>query len=432
VLAFRGVRFWRMSGKPFLDPVSGEFAGYRGTGTDVTAEIAREAALNDALLRAEEAEHDARQARTRLVDAIEAIPEGFVLHDADDRLVLCNSRYGEIYDLAPDQMTPGVRFEDVLRVSAKRGTFVPDGQDLEAWVAERLERHHSIGRKHVVQRLSNGRWLKVVERHTSDGGIVGIRVDVTEARQRETVEREREKLAALGHLAGGVAHEINNLLQPAVTLPELVRDRLPAEDQESREDLDCVLESVRKVREIVRNILLFARHEEPVLVHLVLVDELRSALNFVRDLLPPSVVVREAGLAAHAGEQVAANRTQLIQVLTNLLVNAAQATPGAGTITVSVSRTEPSTELATLLSIDPGRPYLAIGVADTGGGMDEATQLRVFEPFFTTKPVGQGTGLGLSVVHGILQSWHGAITVDSVLGEGSTFTLYIPIAGTGG
>ena len=242
VLEFRGVRFWRMSGKPFADPATGEFAGYRGTGTDATVTIEREAALNDALLRAEAAEEDASRMRMRLVDAIEAIPEGFVLHDADDRLVLCNSRYGEIYGLSAGQMKPGVSFEAVLRDITRRDIINLDGQGVEGWVAERLEHHHSVGRRHILQRLTNGHWLKVVERHTSDGGIVGIRVDVTEARQREAAEREREKLAALGHLAGSVAHEINNLLQPAITLPELVRDRLPADDAESRDDLDCVVE----------------------------------------------------------------------------------------------------------------------------------------------------------------------------------------------
>jgi signal transduction histidine kinase len=427
-LAGQQPRLWLLSGMPFFDP-AGAFAGYRGTGTDVTERVARETVLKDALRRAELAEREAWHARTMLVDAIEAIPEGFVLHDAEDRLVLCNTRYGEIYGLTADLMQPGVTFEAVLRGSAMRGTYVPDGQNLEEWVAMRLARHQAAGSPHSEQRLTNGRWLKVVERRTSDGGIVGIRVDVTEARQREAVEREREKLAALGHLAGGVAHEINNLLQPAMVFPALVRDRLPPEDTESREDLECVLEGVRKVREIVRNILLFARGEEPVLTRLDLIVELRAALSFVRDLLPPSISIAETNLDACRGCVVAANKTQLTQVLTNLLVNAAQATQGSGTIIVSAEGMDLSHEAADRLSIEPGHRWLAVAVADTGAGMSEATRARVFEPFFTTKPVGQGTGLGLSVVHGIVRSWHGAITVESTPGVGSTFTLYLPIVG---
>ena len=427
----RPTRFWVLSGNPYFDAATGAFAGYRGTGMDVTARIEHEAAMNEAVRRAELAEQEARRARTRLVDAIEAIPEGFVLHDADDRLVLCNARYGEIYGLTPALMTPGVRFEDVLRGSVKSGTFVPDGNDLEDWVARRLARHHAAGRDHFEQRLSNGRWLQVAERRTSDGGTVGILVDVTAARQREAIEREREKLTALGHLARGAAHEINNLLQPALVFPEIVRDRLPPDDIESRNDLDCVRDSVRKVSGIIRDVALFARNDEPLPMQLKMVEELRAALGFVRNLMRPAITLREVDLDRDPGCIVAANRTQLIQVLTNLFVNAAQATIGTATITVATGRFEPSAEAADRLSIEPGRPYLTVSVTDTGSGMDEATQARIFEPFFTTKPIGQGTGLGLSAVHGILRSWHGAITVQSTPGVGSTFTLYLPIAGPG-
>ena len=423
----QAARFWQLSGKPFVDPESRQFAGYRGSGTDITVRIEREAAMSEALRRAQLAEQEAQRARLLLVDAIEAIPEGIVLHDAEDRLVLCNTRYREIYGLTEELMRPGVGFEEALRGSAERGTFADDGQDLDQWVAARMARHRSAGSPHLVQQLSNGRWLKVVERRTSDGGIVGIRIDVTEARQREATERERGKLAALGHLARGAAHEINNLLQPALVLPAMVRDRLPEGDADSREDLDFVVDAVRKASSIIRDIGIFARHEEPVLTTLDLGQELRATLDFVRHLMRPAVVVREVDLEAFAGCLVAANKSELIQVMTNLLVNAAQASRGTPVVTISMGRTQPSVDLAERLSIEPARSYLTVDVADNGSGMDEATRARVFEPFFTTKPVGEGIGLGLSVVHGILRSWHGAVTVDSDPGVGSTFTLYLPI-----
>ncbi|MEA2770185.1 MAG: hypothetical protein QOD93_3147 [Acetobacteraceae bacterium] len=420
-------RFWVMSGKPFTDAATGAYGGYRGTGTDVTVRIEREAALAAALLRTEAAERTARRASTRLVEAIEAIPEGFVLHDARDRLVLCNSRYREFYQLDADLMAPGALFEDSLRASFLLSDPTLGAGAIDGMVTERLSRHRAIGGNHEEQRLAGGRWVQVYERRTSDGGTVGIRVDVTEARQREAAERDREKLAALGQLAGGVAHEINNLLQPALALPELVRDRLPADDIESREDLDCVIECAGKMRDIVRNILLFARKEEPLLASLDLAAEVRAALSFVGDLVPQSVTVRADDLDAHLGCIVAANKTQLTQVLTNLLVNAAQATTGDGSVTVSIARVDPTAEEAAELAIEAGRGYLAVSIADTGSGMDEATRARIFEPFFTTKPVGQGTGLGLSVAYGILRSWQGAITVRSAVGRGTTFVLYVPV-----
>jgi PAS domain S-box-containing protein len=426
-LAGGEARFWLMSGKPFTDPATGAYAGYRGTGTDATVRIEREAALNEALLRTEGAERAARRARTRLMDAIEAIPEGFVLHDAEDRLVLCNARYAEFYQLTAELMTPGCLFEDALRATAVAAEPGLTEQEIGGKMAERLVRHRAIGGNREEQRLANGRWLEVYERRTSDGGTVGIRIDVTETRQREAAERDREKLAALGQLAGGVAHEINNLLQPALALPELVRDRLPADDIESREDLDCVIECAGKMRDIVRNILLFARKEEPRLATLELAAEVRAALGFVGDLIPPSITLQAENLDTHPGCMVAANKTQLTQVLTNLVVNAAQATRGAGTVTVSVARIDPTAEEAADLAIEAGRGYLTVSVTDTGSGMDEATRARIFEPFFTTKPVGQGTGLGLSVAYGILRSWQGAIAVRSAPGHGTTFVLYVPV-----
>lgn len=273
---------------------------------------------------------------------------------------------------------------------------------------------------------ADGRWIQIDERPTSDGGLVGTRIDVTEILKREAGEREREKLAALGHLAGGVAHEINNLLQPAIIFPELLADRLPEDDIESREDLATILESARKARDIVKNILRFARKEELQLDRLNAVTEVKAALAFVRDLIPPSVVLREALAEAPAEGMIAANKTQLTQVITNLIVNAAHAMEDRGTVTVSIREERPILETAERHSIEANRPYIAISIADTGCGMDAATQARIFEPFFTTKPIGKGTGLGLSVVYGILKNWKGAITVASEPGHGATFTLYIP------
>ena len=191
-----GTRYWRLSGEPRFDPATGAFAGYRGIGTDVTAAIEHESAMTAALLRAEAAEREALRARRMLEEAIEAIPEGFVLHDAEDRLVLCNTRYREIYGLTAELIKPGVLFEDTLRETGIRSTYVIGDSGLDEWVAERMRRHRTLDGTHIEQRLTDGRWLQIEERRTSDGGTVGIRVDVTEARRREALERDRERTVA--------------------------------------------------------------------------------------------------------------------------------------------------------------------------------------------------------------------------------------------
>jgi len=418
------VHSWRVSGKPYFEPETGAFSGYRGVATDITEDIAREQALSAALARAEAAEEMAREARASLLEAIEAVPVGFVQWDAEDRLVLCNSRFRDLYDRDGDAVVPGACFADLAHARIHGRQTHLDEEERARIIAERIERHQNC--TPFEWRLANGHWIQVDERRIRNGGIVGVNVDVTDAHRRAATEQEREKLSALGHLAGGVAHEINNLLQPVITFPDLIAERLPPGDTESREDLATMLDSARKAREIVRNILLFARKEEPTLAPLDLATEVHASLDFLRKLLPPKVSVVESKAGDAKGALAAANKNQLAQVLTNLVVNAAHAMQDQGTVAVGVSRIEPPRSEAAKLGLEPGRPYLAVAVADTGCGMDAATRARVFEPFFTTKPVGSGTGLGLSVAYSILQSWHGSIGVKSEPGHGAVFTLYVP------
>jgi len=421
------VRYWRTSGKPFFDPETGQFAGYRGSGTDVTASVESEAKVVLARQRAEEAEEKARHARAKLLDAIEILPAGFALWDASDRLELCNARYREIYRKTSDLLTPGLRFDELIRAGVLRGEVIhQDNENFDHWVASRVALHRAPEGAFYQHQMSDGRWIQVDERRTADGGVVGTRVDVTEVHKREAFEHDRQKLAALGQLAGGVAHEINNLLQPAIIFPEMIAERLPETDIESREDLASILDSARKARDVVKNILRYARKEELVLEPLDMIAEVEAALAFLRDLLPRTVAFEVSIGDGSCRPMVEANKTQLTQVLTNLCVNATHAMQDRGTIAIAIAQCAPDQAEAARLEIEPGRAYMSLAVRDTGCGMDAETQARVFEPFFTTKPVGHGTGLGLSVAYGILRSWGGAIAVTSAPGQGATFTLYIP------
>ena len=363
----------------------------------------------------------------RLVDAIETLPEAFVLFDSSGRLIVSNAAYRNLSRVTAEHAKPGVTYEALMRLSVEHGVFSLDGLDSHSWLLREVARYHSVGRDTVrtERRFSDGRQFEIIERRTRDGGLVGLRIDVTEARRREAISAGQEKLAALGQLAGGVAHEINNLLQPALSFPELVRDRLPPEDEESRADLDLVIDSVRKAREVVRSVLLFARKEEVILEAADLSIELQSVLTFVKELLPPRITL-ESTIEASA-VRVLVNKTQLTQVLTNLVINATHAIDDRGLVQIVLADARLTRSDAEGLQLDPAGRYLSLSIRDTGCGMDEATQRRIFEPFFTTKTIGQGTGLGLSVVFGILRGWKGAISVRSRPGAGSTFTLYIPV-----
>jgi signal transduction histidine kinase len=185
-------------------------------------------------------------------------------------------------------------------------------------------------------------------------------------------------------------------------------------------------EGVRKARDIVRNVLTYARKEEATLQQDDLALATAGALKFIRGLLPPGITLQDSGMP----ESLPAifNKTELTQILSNLVLNAAHASNQQGVVEVQLGHMFPSKAAVLTYGLKPSHRYATLSVLDHGSGMDAATQARIFEPFFTTKPLGVGTGLGLSVVLGIVRSWNGAIAVESALGAGTRFTLYIPVA----
>jgi two-component system NtrC family sensor kinase len=273
-------------------------------------------------------------------------------------------------------------------------------------------------------------------RHTAptlqgEGGKLEALLNATEAHRREAAAHSHDKLAALGRTAGGVAHELNNLLQPIIGLTQLELDQLPDEgtdeQMESRENLAMILDSGKQAREVVRKVLMFARKAKPAVAPVDFPAALRRSMAFFAALLPTGVDLEQVIDAAAVGVATI-NEAELDEVMANLAANAAYAMDGNGTLTVRLDRLE-MTEAAASLGIAAGS-WFRISVADTGLGMDAETKAQIFEPFFTTKPIGQGTGLGLSIAYGVLRDWKGAIAVDSTVGFGSTFALYVPVSRT--
>ncbi|WP_169054742.1 ATP-binding protein [Azospirillum sp. TSA2s] len=262
----------------------------------------------------------------------------------------------------------------------------------------------------------------------SAGGPVSYLVlheDVAATRDRERLEREREKLVALGQLAGGVAHEINNLLHPMINLAKDA-ERMWDEQQDMRRHLRTIRSCGVKAADIVKKVLSFARQGSDARTAVDLGDALLSSVDLNRRSLPPTVEI-ETVVNAPTG-CILASRTEVSQVLTNLVLNASQAMGGRGAIKIVLdlvggppaSFGQPTTECVR------DRPWFRLSVSDTGPGMSDDVRARIFEPFFTTKPLGEGTGLGLSIVYGIVKDWDGSIEVSSAPGRGATFTVHIP------
>jgi two-component system cell cycle sensor histidine kinase/response regulator CckA len=252
--------------------------------------------------------------------------------------------------------------------------------------------------------------------------IASVR-DITERRELAGQLQQSQKMQAIGTLAGGIAHDFNNILSVILGYTGLVLDE-PGLDGEARENLETVLQAGRRARDLVDQILTFSRRSERVKLPVALRPTVEEVLKLMRSTLPATVDIRTE--FAIDGNRVLADSSQIHQVMMNLCTNAGQAMAGAGgTLTVGL-RSMPLDDLAAQrLGVAPGR-YLSLSVRDTGKGMDQATLERVFEPFFTTKERGEGTGLGLSVVHGIVADHGGAIAVDSSPGVGSLFEVYLP------
>ncbi len=242
-----------------------------------------------------------------------------------------------------------------------------------------------------------------------------------EARTRlEARLRQGHKLEAMGTLAGGIAHDFNNILGCILGFGELARADC-VDTPRARENVDNILLAGQRAKELVEQIVAFSRQQEPERRPLDLGVVVNGAIRIVRAAVPASIDIRVAvppGLPL-----VLADTTQIHRLLINLATNAAQAMDGGeGLLEIDLTPAPvgPDTEL-------PPGPSVRLSVRDTGRGMDEATVERIFEPFFTTKGPGRGTGLGLSVVHGIVQEHHGSIVVRSEPGLGTTFEVYFPV-----
>lgn len=392
------------------------------------------AALGDVCQSGEAEPHDAADEASRIIKrnhllaaAIDASPVGVTIVDVLDPghpVVFANAAYWRMTGRSPDELVlPG----DTATISTS--ALSPDIlKQIVSAVAEnrRLDIDLPLVGKDDAHLISATSMAPVFDAGGNCYAYIALHVDVTERRRRERLDRERQKLTALGELAGGVAHEINNLLQPIISLSQLALDRLDdAADENESGDLETVLECSRAAREIVNKILVFARKEGPVLSACDLPAEIRTALLLVGALLPVGIVLREAFADGISG-MATINAGELTQVLTNLAVNAAHAMGGHGTVTMRLTRAKLSAAASAAFELRSGE-YFALSVSDTGGGMEAAVAARLFDPFFATKPIGQGTGLGLSVAYGILRSWGGAISVDSAVGRGTNFVLHIPV-----
>lgn len=255
--------------------------------------------------------------------------------------------------------------------------------------------------------------------------FVAVKRDVTRERFLERQLRQAQKMEAIGALAGGIAHDFNNILGAIMGYAEMALMDMPP-DSASGRNMEQVLKAGNRARELVKQILAFSRRTEMEKRPIGIAPIVKEGLKLIRASVPSTIEIRQF-VRSDIGA-VMADPTQIHQVLMNLCTNAAYAMRDSGGILgVNLTRVEVDPDHAAVhLDLKPG-PYVLLSVSDTGHGIPADIMERIFEPFFTTKHGGEGTGMGLAVMHGIVRSHDGAINVYSEPGQGSTFNVYLPM-----
>ncbi|HUI08993.1 MAG TPA: PAS domain S-box protein [Bacteroidota bacterium] len=346
-------------------------------------------------------------------------PAGIALIDRDDRVVQVNRSFQKMFGYGAEEIH-GLRINDMIAPAH----LLDEASVLSA----RSQEGETISRESVRRRKDGtlvhvnitGYPIMIGGKHV---GIYGMYEDISNRKALEAQVMHAQKMESIGTLAGGVAHDFNNLL--AIILGNATLLERVADDPRRRSaSVAAITRAAERAAGVVRQLLTFARKTERRKESVRVNDLVQELLKFLAETFPKNIEIRSDLMQSLPS--VISDATQLHQVLMNICVNARDAMPRGGTLTIT-TRVVGIDDVQKRFPAADAPSYVLIRATDTGTGMDEATRRRIFEPFFSTKGPGRGSGLGLAVVFGIVESNHGFIHVESSPGEGSCFSVYLPV-----
>jgi len=361
-----------------------------------------------------------RKSQKQFEDLFEFAPDAVILVNAEQRIVLFNQNAAELFQYSKTEVTGGrvsVLFDEDSKV--KLFDLLSERGAMEGGFSEEMRSIRMSGQKKDGEKFPME--LTTSPLISAEGRLLVVAVrDISERLRAERKAQRAQRLESIGQLAGGVAHDINNALAPILMASELLRLASP----QSGELVETIESSTKRCAMMVKQLLAFARGSEGEHVPIRPLHLLKELEGIMASTFPKNIVVRHQYSPELA--TVLGDSTQLHQVLLNLCVNARDAMPNGGVLTIQAEMMD--FDAAALHHLERGVPgrYIRFRVTDNGVGIEPEHVERIFDPFFTTKSLDQGTGLGLSTVLGIVKSHGGWVEVYSAVGEGSVFSVYLP------
>jgi signal transduction histidine kinase/ActR/RegA family two-component response regulator len=378
--------------------------------------------------------HDLEQSiGVRFRQAIDAIPDGFAIYDAEDRLVTCNARYRQIFPKIAGLMEPGVTFETLLRENVKQGQIAGIRPDDEAYIRSRIAGHlHPSGALELL--LSDGRWIRVHERRMADGGIVSIRTDITELKRREATlseseaelramkERAEAANSAKSRFLAAMSHEIRTPMNGVLGILGILRDEAIAPEQ--RRYIEIAQESGQALLAIVNDILDFSKLEAGKtaleITDFDLYELVESVVGLLKLRARDKSLALETRIGAGIAKSLKGDAGRIRQILLNLASNAVKFT-NEGSVTIGVDE----------LPREGDRLVLRFRVEDTGCGIPSERRKELFQEFCQLDPNSHnrqgGTGLGLAISKRLVELMGGTIGLDGEEGNGTVFWFVLPL-----